>query len=71
MITSGHGMTSCHCSLQKSLRLREQQKRELMQLRRWVLPRVGQLMKERERISKALQACTQDANSQASLSLYL
>ena len=50
--------------LQKSLRLTEQQKRELMELRQWVLPRVGRLMRERERISKALQACTKDTHKQ-------
>ena len=50
--------------LQKSLRLTEQQKCELMELRQWVLPRVGRLMRERERISKALQACTKDTHKQ-------
>ncbi len=35
-----------------------------MELRRWILPRVGRLMRERERISKALQACTKDNHKQ-------
>jgi len=52
--------------LQTSLKLTEQQKHELMELRRWVLPRIGRLMRERERISKALQACTKDTHKQAS-----
>ena len=50
--------------LQKSLRLTDQRKCELMELRRWILPRVGRLMRERERISKALQACTKDNHKQ-------
>jgi len=52
--------------LQTSLNLTDQQKHELMELRRWVLPRIGRLMRERERISKALQACTKDSHKQAS-----
>lgn len=47
-----------------SLKLTDQQKHELMELRRWVLPRIGRLMRERERISKALQACTKDTHKQ-------
>ena len=46
------------CILQESLKLTEQQKSELMQLRSWVLPKVGRLMQDRERISRSLQACT-------------
>jgi len=52
--------------LQTSLKLTDQQKHELMELRRWILPRIGRLMRERERISKALQACTKDTHKQAS-----
>ena len=53
--------------MQKALNLTNQQKCELMELRRWVLPRVGRLMRERERISKQLQTCTLDDYRQASL----
>ncbi|KAL0032676.1 hypothetical protein WJX79_002317 [Trebouxia sp. C0005] len=47
-----------------SLKLTDQQKHKLMELRCWVLPRSGRLMRERERISKALQACTKDSHKQ-------
>ncbi|KAL3136137.1 hypothetical protein ABBQ32_007156 [Trebouxia sp. C0010 RCD-2024] len=49
----------------ESLSLSDQQKHELMELRRWVLPRVGRLMRDRERISQDLQACTRDSHRQA------
>ncbi|KAL3131600.1 hypothetical protein ABBQ38_007898 [Trebouxia sp. C0009 RCD-2024] len=48
----------------ESLSLSDQQKRELMELRCWVLPRVGRLMRDRERISQDLQACTRDSHRQ-------
>lgn len=57
-------MAQMMANVLKSLRLTEQQKCELMELRQWVLPRVGRLMRERERISKALQACTKDTHKQ-------
>ena len=50
--------------VQESLKLTAQQRDELMQLRQWVLPQVGRLMRERERISRSLQACTSDSNNQ-------
>ena len=50
--------------LQESLKLTQEQKSELMRLRSWVLPQVGRLMRDRERISRSLQACTSSQNQQ-------
>lgn len=45
----------CCTDLQEAIKLSQQQKQELMALRRWFLPKMGQLLKDRQRISRALQ----------------
>ena len=50
------GLLTLHAMLlQKAMNLNQQQIQELMALRRWFLPKMGKLLKDRQRISRALQ----------------
>lgn len=61
---SSEAMAALMAKVLGSLGLSDQQKQGLLDLRQWVLPQIGQLMRERERLSTALQSITKDGHKQ-------